>query len=90
RYYEVSNKLEIAALEKDADTVLAVMKEMLASLDQIGNFRKASLYEHLDFKETSDEFLTELRENLLKCFRDEESFGFLKNDKRWQELIEQQ
>ena len=90
RYYEVSNKLEIAALEKDADTVLAVMKEMLASLDQIGNVRKASLYEHLDFKETSDEFLTELRENLLKCFRDEESFGFLKNDKRWQELIEQQ
>jgi hypothetical protein len=41
----------------------------------------------MDFKETREEFLAELRENLLACFRDEETYGFLKENKRWQELI---
>jgi chemotaxis methyl-accepting protein methylase len=45
------------------------------------------LYEHMDFKETRDEFLSELRSNLLACFRDEETYGFLKKNERWQELI---
>jgi hypothetical protein len=40
-----------------------------------------------EYKETSDEFLTELRENLLACFRDEETYGFLKENERWQELV---
>ena len=29
----------------------------------------------------------ELKENLLQCFRDEESYGFLKDHKEWQELL---
>jgi hypothetical protein len=28
-----------------------------------------------------------IRENLLACFRDEETYGFLKENKRWQELV---
>jgi hypothetical protein len=63
------------------------MEEMLASIGKITDFRKSSLYEHMDFKETREEFLAELRENLLACFRDEETYGFLKENKRWQELI---
>lgn len=87
KYYEVSCRLEIATLEKDADTVLAVMEEMLSSLEQIGDFRNAPLYEHMEFKEIKEEFLSRLKENLLKCFRDEESYGFLKDDIRWQTLV---
>ena len=41
----------------------------------------------MEFKEISEEFVAETKENLLKCFRDEETYGFLKNDKRWQELV---
>jgi hypothetical protein len=37
----------------------------------------------MEFKETREEFLTELRENLLACFRDEETYGFLKENKGW-------
>lgn len=44
---------------------------------------------HHGFKETSDEFKTDLKENLLKCFQNEESYGFLKEDKRWQRLVGQ-
>lgn len=87
KYYEVSSRLELATMEKDADTVLATMKEMLSGIGQIGDFRNAPLYEHMEFKEMKEEFLAEIRENLLKCFRDEESFGFLKDNKGWAELV---
>lgn len=87
KYHEVSTRLELATLEQDADTVLTTMKEMLSCVEQIGDFRNSLLYEHLEFQEMKEEFLAELKENLLTCFRDEESFGFLKDDKRWQELV---
>lgn len=86
-YYEVSDRLELAALEKDADTVLDTMEAMLSNVERLVDFRNAPLYEHMEFKELSEEFLAGVRENLLKCFRDEETYGFLKNDRRWKELV---
>lgn len=77
KYYEVSGRLELAAAEKDAEAAAALMKEMLSCVEQIGDFRKSPLYEHLEWKEINQEFISELRENLQKCFRDEESFGFV-------------
>ncbi|MCI8560237.1 MAG: helix-turn-helix domain-containing protein [Dorea sp.] len=87
KYYEISNGLELATLEKNSDTVIAIMEEMLSCVDQIGDFKKAPLYEHMDFKETREDFVAEIKEKLLKCFCDEESYGFLKNDERWQRLV---
>lgn len=89
KYYEVSGGLELAALEKDADASVAIMEEMLSGVEHIGDFSKAQLYEHMDFKEANAEFLAEIKQNLLNCFREEESFGFLKNDERWQKLVNQ-
>lgn len=89
KYYEVSSGLELATLEKDADTVIGVVEEMLSCVKQIGSFRKSPLYEHMEFKEVREEFIAEIKENLLKCFRDEESYGFLKDDERWQQLVKQ-
>lgn len=87
KYYEVSARLEQATLEKDAETVITTMKEMFSCIGEIGSFCKSSLYEHLKFKEIKTEFLAEMKQNLLRCFCDEETYGFLKNDKRWQELV---
>lgn len=87
KYYEVSDRLEIAAMEKDADTVIATMEAMLSGIEEIGNFRNSKLYEHMEFKEMKEENLEEIKENLRKCFQDEENFGFLKNDSRYQKLI---
>lgn len=87
KYYGASGKLEIAVLEKDTEAAIAVMKDMLSAVEEISGYTKAALYEHMEFKEPSKEFLEELKGNLLQCFRDEESFGFLKYDKRWQELV---
>lgn len=85
-YYEASWGLDLAALEKDADTTIAAMEDMLSSVERIWGFKNAPLYEHMEFKEISEEFLAEMKKKLLKWFCDEESFGFLKNDKRWQTL----
>lgn len=80
KYYEASSRLELATLEKNADLVSAIMKDMLSSIGEIDSFRNSSLYEHMEFKELSEEFLAEIKENLLKNFHDEESYGFLKHE----------
>lgn len=89
KYHEVSCGLEIATQEKDADAVIRIMREMLDALPQIGGFRESFLYEHMSFKEPRTEYIAGLRESLLKCFCDEETFGFLKNDERWAALCRQ-
>lgn len=89
KYYEISSGLELATLEKDTDSVVTIMEEMLSCVEQIGDFRKSQLYEHMEFKEIREDYMAEVKENLLKCFCDEESFGFLKNDERWQRLVKQ-
>jgi hypothetical protein len=86
-YNEASCKLELATVEKDEDNVIETMEEMLASIGKITDFRKSPLYEHMDFKETRDEFLSELRENLLACFRDEETYGFLKENEKYHSVL---
>ena len=88
RYHEFSCKLDVAVMEKDADMVLATAEEILSSIESIGDFRKSALYEHLEFQKIGKDFLTELKEKLLRSFQDEERFGFLRNDIRWRNLIQ--
>ena len=88
-YYEVSYGIGLATVEKDADNVIDIMQRMLASIDDIYSFSKAPLYEHMTFREAREEYLAELKENLLKSFRDEETFGFLKGDRRWEEIVKE-
>lgn len=87
-YYEASSKLELATMEKDADTVIDAMEKMLANIENMSAFTKSSLYEHMTFKEAGAEFHKRIREGLLKLFRDEKTYGFLKNDERWQRLVD--
>lgn len=86
-YQGASAQLELEVLEKDEEAVIETAGKMLSGLDEITNFRNSPLYEHLTFKPVKEEFLSELRQNLLNNFRDEETFGFLKNNQRWQELV---
>lgn len=87
KYYEASAGLEMATMKKDAEAVLEIMREMLSGLEQFGSFSGNPLYEHMNFKEMREEFREEMKQNLLAAFRDEESFGFLKEDQRWRELV---
>lgn len=87
KYHEIAIGLDLATFEKDPDRTVSLMEEILSFVEHIGDFRKSSLYEHIDFKEMDKKFLKELKEDLLKSFCDEESYEFLKKDKRWQSSV---
>lgn len=79
KYYEAASQLELATIEKEEDRVIALMKEMLAGVSLINSFYESPLYRHMEFKKPGEKFFEELRKNLLKCFQDEETYGFLKS-----------
>lgn len=86
RYHEVAPRLELSTLEQDADATLTIMEEMLSSADQICAFAKAPLYAHMAFKDVRAAFIEKLKVDLLDGFRDEETYGYLKGDPRWEAL----
>lgn len=87
KYYEIANGLELATMEKDSEKIIDIMEAMISNAEHIGDFRKSQLYEHMNFKEIEGEFIEDLKENLRKCFGDEETYGFLKDNEKWKELV---
>lgn len=88
KYHEVACKLDLATAEKDIDTILDTMETMLASLDDIANFSCSPLYEHMEFKKSNSTFSEQLKQELLKCFQDKETYGFLEDNERWIKMIQ--
>lgn len=86
-YQEASLGLELATVEQDADAVVSIVSNMLDSLPEITGFVKSDLYRHLTFSQPGEELVEIIRKDLLDGFRDEETFGFLKDDLRWQALV---
>lgn len=87
-YYEVTGRLELAAVEKDEKTAAETAEKMLSSVERIMDFTVSPLYGHMVFKETNDKLTAELKQSLINCFKDQDSFGFMKDNSRWQKLIE--
>ena len=88
-YHEISPALELATLEKNETKTLHIMERMLTNLESIYAFTKSSLYSHMDFKAINAEYLTEIREDLIKGFRDEETYAYLKENQQWRDLVGQ-
>lgn len=57
--------------------------------EKVEQYPNCEQLKHMEFKEIRAEFAGELREKLLQGFRDEETFGFLKDDERWVNLCHQ-
>lgn len=85
-YHRISAGLELAVMEKDVEATITIMQKLLASFDDMNHFTEAPLYEHMAFRKSRPEFTAQLREDLLKSFQDEATYGFLKGDSRWKEL----
>lgn len=85
-YHRISGRLELAVMEKDVEATVTIMQQLLASIEDIYHFSQSALYEHMTFREARPEFVAQMREDLLKSFQDEETYGFLKGDSRWEEL----
>lgn len=88
-YQGLSCALDLATAERDADAVIEIMEKMLASVESMFVWRESALYEHMAFQMPQKDFLKEIKKNLKNHFRDEQIYGFLKTDKRWQELVKE-
>ncbi|MDR0897145.1 MAG: helix-turn-helix domain-containing protein [Oscillospiraceae bacterium] len=86
-YHEASAGLDLATWEKDEAETLRIMERMLGNLESIGGFAKSPLYAHMKFKAMDAGYLAEVRQVLLEGFRDESSYGYLKDNLRWRELL---
>ena len=86
-YHEVSGRLDLAVAEKDEKATVAIAEKMLSSAESIRDFTASPLYGHVVFKETDDKFTIELKQNLIHCFKDEDTFGFMKDNARWKKLM---
>ncbi len=87
-YYEASAELELAVMERDGDRVIEIVEKMLKGMDEIGQWSRSPLYEHMTFREVGEEFWGKVKRKLKEGIRDEESFGFLEGDERWKRLVE--
>lgn len=89
-FYEVVPQLDFAVLEQNRELALDTMEKVLDSVAGIGGFRQAWLYEHMTFQEMQPELLANMKKQLLQSFADEEIYGFLKEEPRWQALCRNQ
>lgn len=80
-------RLELAMAEKDVEATAEIMKHLLSGLDDLCAYRNSPLYEHMSFQPLSQEFTEQMRNTLLENFRDKESFGYMKEDQRWREIV---
>ncbi|MDE6761057.1 MAG: helix-turn-helix domain-containing protein [Lachnospiraceae bacterium] len=87
KYSEVSCRLESVVQEQNAEETLLLVKQIRDSIPTIGGFANSWLYAHMEFKEISETFEKRLRNNLLKCFSDRETFGYMDGNAEWEELI---
>ena len=86
KYSEVSCRLEPVVQEQNAEETLLLVKQILDAIPTIGGFANSWLYSHMEFKEISETF-ERLRNNLLKCFLDRKTFGYMDGNAEWEELL---
>lgn len=87
-YQQCSPMLEIVCAQKDVKGTCHVVEQLLNHVESLYDFTKAELYEHVTFRKPDETYVKEVRESLLEGFRDEETFGYMKGCKEWEQLIE--
>ncbi len=85
RYNEVCWGLDVAVWEKDAPWTARLMREILDSLETIGEFTKSKLYQHMTLKTVDPDFSTGLKRELLKSLEDE-TFAYMQGNEDWEKL----
>lgn len=89
KYHEISPFLEIVTSKEDIEETIKIAEGIINSFDTIYDFRKSILYEHMKFKNMEEEtgFLKEMKDDVLEFFRDEKMFYYMKNNEKWEKLI---
>ncbi len=84
--HEVSPKLELAIVEKDADRFFEIMQQLLGNIESIFAFTNSPLYSHMNLKQPSTDYIEEIRQTLLAGLEKEEC-AFVHQDPRFDALF---
>ena len=87
-FHRISLGLDLALAAQNADEAITVMDRMLSSFDSIFAFREARLYEDMTFQEGDPAYLDDMRQNMIKSFLDQQTYGFLKTSPKWEKFME--
>ena len=85
KYNEVCFGLDVAVWEKDAAWTARIMREILDSVDTIGDFTKSKLYQHMALKAVEPDFSAGIKRELLRSLGDE-TFSYMRGNKDWETL----
>lgn len=88
KFNEMGSGCELETAKGDVQGTERVMRELLESVETIAGFRSSRLFEHMKFKEISEEFYEKVREDLKKSFCDKETFGYMEGNVWWEKLNE--
>lgn len=84
---EYVSELELMQAKKDVAGTLNCARHILSGCEDMVPYSRAPLYEHMTWKDISEEFVTGLREKLVEGFRDETEFGYMKMNEDWSNLL---
>lgn len=85
KYNEVCYGLDVAVWEKDAAWTAQLMRDILDSIETIGDFTKSKLYQHMVLKTVDPAFSAGLKQELMKSLGDE-TFNYMQGNKDWEKL----
>ena len=77
--------LDVAAWEKDVEWTEQIMRELLESIESVGNFAESDLFRHLTFKKSDPEFYRKMRDSIIQSI-DDDSFSYMKGNIYWENL----
>lgn len=86
QYHETSTELDLMMAKKDVEGTLRCAGQMYESIGQLGSWCDVPLYEHMAFRESSDDFMEKMKESMRTLFGDEDLFGYMKGNKEWEAL----
>ncbi|MDC7287785.1 helix-turn-helix domain-containing protein [Blautia schinkii] len=89
RYMEKSAECSLAVYKKDKDACISILEETLETAGFSDSIRQSELYRHMKFAGSDSARMNTLMGKMLLKDYDEndDSISFLKDDKRFQELI---
>ena len=87
KYHECASMLDVVCAEKNVEETYHIVEQLLTSVDSLCDFQKSRLFQHMKFSETGSLFAENLKEKLLEGFRNSESFGYMKGDMAWEDLL---
>ena len=88
KYHECASMLDVVCAEKNVEETYHIVEQLLTSVDSLCDFQKSRLFQHMKFNEQKSSFTENLKEKLLEGFRNSESFGYMRGDMAWEDLLQ--